>query len=132
MADFATERAAYLAGFGDGSALVESLRAATLVVPLDVEGNVFTWRLGGLPWMTAFTDVTRCARFADAAGRDQGEIEFLELYGHAVIEGLLEAAPTPTGLVIDAASSDVMAFPPVSDFTPHNYIDVDTGELVTK
>jgi hypothetical protein len=130
VADFDTERAAFFAGFGDGAALLAGLRSTELVVPLDVDGEVFTWMWGDLPWLTAFTDVNRCAAFAEAAGRDLNAVEICVVAGSAVLDELLDRAPTPTGLVIDAASADVMVFPPVRSLTPHCYIDDQSGEVV--
>lgn len=130
MADFDTERAAFFAGFGDGAALIAGLRSAEFVVPLDVDGNIFTWVWGGLPWLTVFTDVGRCATFAEAAGRDLDAIEICGLRGAVVLDELLDKAPTATGLVVDAASPNVMVFPPVECLTPHRYVDVDSGEVV--
>ncbi|GAB1815543.1 SseB family protein [Mycobacterium sp. MUNTM1] len=99
MADFDTERAAFFAGFGDGTALIAGLRSAELVVPLDVDGNIFTWVWGDLPWLAVFTDVGRCATFAEAAGRDLDAIEICALRGAVVLDELLDKAPTATGLV---------------------------------
>lgn len=130
MADFETERAAFFAGFGDGAALVAGLRSAELVVPLDVDGNVFTWVWSDLPWLTVFTDAQRCATFAEAAGRDLAAIEICVIQGAVVLDELLDKAPMVTGLVVDAASPDVMVFPPVRTLTAHRYIDVDSGEVV--
>ncbi|BDY28242.1 MAG: SseB family protein [Mycolicibacterium mageritense] len=126
---FDVERSAFFGGFGDGSALLESLRATNLVMPLDVEGSVFTWVWRGLPWLVAFTTVERCATFAEAAGRDLEAIEVCTVRGAAVIEGM-DRAPEPTGLVVDPASTDVMVFPPARAITPHCYIDEETGEAV--
>jgi hypothetical protein len=130
VADLATERAAFLAGFGDGPALIAALRDATLVVPLDVDGKFFTLVWSGLPWMVAFTDPQSCARFASAANRDLDAIEVCQLRGATVIDDLLDRAPTPTGLVIDAADPGVLVFPPVANLTPHRYVDERTGQVV--
>jgi hypothetical protein len=130
MADLVTERAAFAAGFGNGEALIDALRCAELVVPLDIDGRIFTWDWAGLPWLTAFTDVAHCAAFARAAGRDLEAVKICKLPGAAVIDDLLDHAPTATGLVVDAASPDPLVFPPVRAFTPHRYVDEQTGQVV--
>lgn len=126
---FEVERSAFFGGFGDPVALLAGLRTADLVVPLDAEGSVFTQRWGGLPWLVAFTGVDRCAAFAEAAGRDIAAVEICQVRGAAVLDGLDRAAE-PTGLVVDAAHPDAMAFPPVKTITPHCYIDESTGKAV--
>lgn len=129
MFPFDVERSAFFAGFGDPSALVTALRDSALVIPLDIDGLVFTQVWGGLPWLTAFTDVDRCVVFAEAAGRDTSAVEICRVRGAAVLDRL-DRAPEPTGLVVDAASPDVMVFPPVRAITPHCYIDDATGKAV--
>jgi hypothetical protein len=130
MADFDTERAAFFAGFGDAAALVAGLRSAELVVPLDIDGDMFTWVWRDLPWLTVFTDVRRCAAFAEAAGRDLDAVQICAMPGSVVLDDLLDKAPTPTGLVVDAVSADVMVFPPLRSLTPHRYVNLESGEVV--
>jgi hypothetical protein len=130
MADFDTERTAFFAGFGDGAALVAALRSADLVLPLDIDGDVFTWMWSDLPWLTVFTDVRRCAAFAEAAGRDPDAVQICVMPGSVVLDELLDKAPTATGLVVDASSADVMVFPPIESLTPHRYVNLESGEVV--
>lgn len=129
MFPYDVERSAFFGGFGDPSALVAGLRAADLVVPLDDAGSVFTWTWSGMPWLVAFTSVDRCVAFAEATGRDTAAIEICRVRGAAVLDGL-DRAPEPTGLVVDAAHSEAMVFPPVKTITPHCYIDEATGKAV--
>lgn len=129
MFTFEVERSAFFGGFGDGAALLSGLRSAELAVPLDVHGRVFTSRWAGVPWLVAFTSVGRCAAFAEAAGRNPDEVRVCLVVGDAVLAAL-DRAPEPTGLVVDAASAEVMVFPPVRTITPHCYIDDETGKAV--
>ncbi|SUA31690.1 Uncharacterised protein [Mycolicibacterium fortuitum] len=129
MFPFEVERSAFFGGFGDVSALLAGLREAALVLPLDVNGSVFTWVWGGLPWLAAFTTVERCSRFAEITGRDTAAVGVCTVRGGAVLDGL-DRAPEPTGLVVDPASSDVMVLPPVKAITPHCYVDEETGKVV--
>ncbi|OKH85573.1 hypothetical protein EB75_19575 [Mycobacterium sp. ST-F2] len=128
--DFVQERAAFCAGFGDGAALIAGLRAAPLILPLDVDGQIPTWIWNGVPWLAAFTSARRCEAFALAAGRNTSAIEVRTVRGAALVDEILDKAPTPTGLVVDAASHDVMVFPSTRELTPHCYIDLDTSEVV--
>jgi hypothetical protein len=132
MTDLENDRASFVAVFGNVAALIDSLQSAQLVVPLDVDGRVGTWVWGGLPWLTAFTDAEHCGRFAEAAGRDSDAVEIRTLPGSVLVGELLDRAPTPTGLVVDAGSPDVLVFPPVRALTPHRYIDEETGQVVMK
>ncbi len=129
MFPFEVERSAFFGGFGDPAALLAGLRTTALVVPLDVDGSIFTQVWGYLPWLVAFTSVDRCAVFAEAAGRDTAAVEICQVRGAAVLDGL-DRAPGPTGLVVDAANPEAMVFPPVKAITPHCYIDEATGKAV--
>jgi hypothetical protein len=127
---FVAERAAFFGGFGDGRALLEGLRSVDLVVLLGADDLVPTWTWGGMPWLVAFTEASRCADFVEATERDLGEVRVSVMRGARVIDELMDRAAVPTGLVLDAASPDVMTFPPVQAITPHCFIDETTGKAV--
>jgi hypothetical protein len=127
---FSEQRAAYLAGDGDVAAVLAALREITVWMPVDVEGRVFTLMFGGLPWLVAFTSVDRLRNFMVAAGRDVDSGRMFSLTGAAVIDELMDRAPTPTALMIDADSGEPFAVAPVEEVTPNCYVDVDQERIV--
>lgn len=126
---YAGEVRAYLSGFGDPPKLYAALREAHLSVPLDVHGRLFTLKQSGLLWMLAFTTPQRLRDFADLTERDPAEITYLDILGQSLIDDVLDQAPEPTGLVVDAAMPEMMTYPPTKDLTPQCYYD-DEGEIV--
>ena len=126
---YAGEVRAYLSGFGDPPKLYDALREARLSVPLDVHGRFFTLTQSGIAWMLAFTTPQRLRDFANLTDRDPAEITYLDVEGRQLIDDVLDKAPEPTGLVVDAATSETMTFPPTKELTPHCFYD-DEGEIV--
>lgn len=118
--DFVQERAAYLAGYGHVAALLDALRGATLVVPLDVNEQFFTLVLEHAPWFVAFTSRERARQFALAAGRDLASVGVVEMTAADLIDTVVTQGPVPTGLVVDPHQPDTMAFPP-DMFSPNRF-----------
>ncbi|ANY23609.1 SseB family protein [Gordonia terrae] len=129
MTTYVGEVRAYLSGFGDPPRLYETLRDTDLVVPLDINGRLFTLVEAGIPWMLAFTTTDRLREFAALTERNLDEVRYLDVPGHALIDRVLDHAPEPTGLVVDPATPSTMTFPPGRELTPHCYYD-DEGEVV--
>ncbi|QHD86050.1 SseB family protein [Gordonia sp. JH63] len=129
MTTYVDEVRAYLSGFGDPPRLYDALRDATLAVPLDLHGRLFTLVEAGIPWMLAFTTPERLREFAELTDRDLDEVRYLDVPGHALIDRVLDQAPEPTGLVVDPATPSTMTIPPSRELTPHCYYD-DEGEVV--
>ncbi|MGU3292540.1 SseB family protein [Williamsia sp. M5A3_1d] len=110
--DFHEERAAFFGGYGETDSLMSSLREQRLFVPLDTDEQLFTLMFGDVPWMVAFTSVDRLRAFSDAAGRDSAAVRLTEVAAGDLIDRVITQGPVPSGLVVDAHSSDVMVFPP--------------------
>ena len=78
MTTYVDEVRAYLSGFGDPPRLYDALRDATLAVPLDHHGRLFTLVEAGIPWMLAFTTPERLREFAELTDRDLDEVRYLD------------------------------------------------------
>lgn len=121
---FVRERAAFFSGYGNGGRLMEGLRAAVLLVPVDSDGMLFTMRSAGLLWMLGFTTEASGQRFFDTIDRDDWAVGLLPLPTDRLIDDVLDKAPEPTGLVIDAVDpGQSMSFPPVREFTPNMCVE---------
>ncbi|MFW0794268.1 SseB family protein [Gordonia sp. CPCC 205515] len=129
MVTYTEEVSAFFAGYGRPGSLLDALRGVDLCVPLDEHGRYFTYVVDGLPWMLAFTTPERLRDYAELAGRDVDALTFVDTVGALLIDTVLDVAPEPTGLLVDAETDRAMTFPPVRAFTPHCYID-DDGEVV--
>lgn len=127
---FADARAAYAAGNGDSAAVLASMRITEVWLPLDAAGRIFTLTYGGLPWLLVFTTADRLHSFAVAAGRDLTGMRMIRALGAQVVDQLMNQAPTPTALIVDAGSHEPFTFAPVPEVTPHCYVDVDEERLV--
>ncbi|GLE59469.1 hypothetical protein NJBCHELONAE_47820 [Mycobacteroides chelonae] len=122
--------AAFLAGDGRAEDLVAGVRGTEFVVPLDADGKVFTVMSGGLPWLPVFTSTDALHVFLAETGRDWRQVSAGQVPGGVIVDELLDRAPVPTGLMVDAGGSAPFAFPPVKELTPHCYVDPDTETIV--
>ncbi len=126
---FAEARSAYLSGGGDVDAVLAAFRGTIVWVPVDLAGQVFTLMWDSLPWLVVFTSLDRLREFAEASGTNWTAVRAFSTTGADVIDGLMDHAPTPTALMVDA-STEPWAFAPVPKVSPHCYVDVEQDRLV--
>lgn len=112
------------AGVGDPRALVGELRRALVLVPFGGSG-LWTAKLGGVRWISGFTDEAALARFAKARGVGKGTDgtdgawEYAELRGARLLDEIIPAMGVPAGVAINVADPDgSMLFPPVVGIVP--------------
>ncbi|MFD3706269.1 hypothetical protein ACFWUP_24270 [Nocardia sp. NPDC058658] len=106
---------AFYAGFGNATALRESLRVAVLLVPLVDGGRISTHAFGGVDWICAFTEIEEYIRWISARGAaDSGsEYPYHSMYGWRLVDCAAGCA-NPTGTAVDIIGSEPMAFPPTA------------------
>ena len=128
---FAEARAAFVAGRGEPGEALAAFRSELVWMPVDGNGRVFTLMFGGLAWLVAFTSVARLRDWMMAVGADVAAGRMFSAPGALVIDELMDGAPSPTALLIDAASAEPFTFAPVKGVSPHMYVDVASGQAVT-
>ncbi|AWK70238.1 hypothetical protein CBI38_00250 [Rhodococcus oxybenzonivorans] len=110
-----TEMDAFRQGFGQPAALSESLRSATLLIPITEDDRVLTSPFGGLHWICAFTSEREYARYSLAREQHPSACRFHTIFGWRLMDVLIPALTRPTGVVIDVAGDNPIAFPPALD-----------------
>ncbi|MFB6523705.1 hypothetical protein [Streptomyces sp. NPDC056401] len=88
-------------------------RDATVLVPLDERGGLWTAEFGGLDWICAFSDDAALARFAEARGESGDPWPYRRVIGARLLDEVMPALDFPCGVALNAAGPDGAVFPPV-------------------
>ncbi|MCX5300440.1 hypothetical protein OG898_28915 [Streptomyces sp. NBC_00193] len=96
-----------------GRERLTEFRAATVLVPLDQRGGLWTAELGGLDWICAFSDEAALARFAEARGESGDRWPYRRVIGARLLDEVMPALDFPCGVALNAAGPDGAVFPPV-------------------
>ncbi|MFI7246455.1 SseB family protein [Streptomyces qinglanensis] len=92
-------------------------RAAVVLVPFDDSGGLFSIRLGGIRWITAFSDEETLSRFL-LMQHLYGERGYRAVLGARLLDHVAPAVSGPCGIALDAGSENGSVLPPVSGVVP--------------
>lgn len=87
-------------------------------MPYDEHGSLWTADLGGVRWISAFSDEEALARFAEARRDAAREWTYRTVLGARLLDVMVPMLPGPGGVALDAGSTDGMLFPPVAGIVP--------------
>ncbi|MFI6871563.1 hypothetical protein [Nocardia sp. NPDC050406] len=108
---------AFYAGFGQAESLTAAFRDAALLVPVSDDRRILLSRYGGVAWVYGFTSEAEYARYI-AARRAQPDASedppyrFHTLFGRRLVDWFAAHGDEPTGIVVNIAGAQPMAFPP--------------------
>lgn len=105
------EIGAFRQGFGHPGLLTAALRAARLLLPVTADDRILTGTVRGVDWLCVFTDEGEYSAYRAAQG-DPTPGRYRILPGRRVLDEIVPALHRPTGVVVDAAGTLPMAFPP--------------------
>nr|WP_073719318.1 SseB family protein [Streptomyces sp. TSRI0281] len=98
--------------------LLGEFRRSAVLVPLDVDGDLWSAEQNGVRWICAFSDEEALARFAQARGDAEREWAYRAALGARLLDVMVPMLPGPAGVALDAGSDDGMVFPPVAGIVP--------------
>lgn len=102
---------AFRQGFGHPRLLRAAFRDARLLLPVTDDDRVLTSTVRGVDWLCVFTDEEQFATHLAARGESL-PARCRAVLGSRILDGIVPALARRTGVVVNAAGSAPMAFPP--------------------